>query len=143
MVGYHKAGKAGRGKGEGSESDPVERRSQEVLQALASVRDHKSKSTMRPRRLVASCVQLQRCVARPCGTLHGKQQGRTAAAAAGWGPAPTPIRRGPFWFSFDSTISTPGMHFAPLGECRLPGPPLEPGLGPVNDTVLPLLPSCS
>lgn len=114
---------AGRGKGEGSSSDPVERRSQDVLQALASVRDHKSKSTMRPRRLVASCAQLQRCVARPCGTLHGKQQGRTAALrGAGWGPAPAPIRLGFFGLPWASAISTPGMHIAPLGEGRLPPP---------------------
>lgn len=41
-------------------------------------------------------------------------------AAAGWGPAPAPIRLGLFWFSIDSAISTPGMHIAALGECRLP-----------------------
>lgn len=29
---------------------------------------------------------------------------------------------GPFWFSFDSAISTPGMHIALLGECRPPYP---------------------
>lgn len=113
--------KTGRGKGEGSESDPVEQRSQDVLQALASVRDHKSKSKMRPRRLVASCAQLQRCVARPCGTLHGKQQGRTAALR-GLGSSSCSHSTGPFWFSFDSAISTPGMHIALLGEGRLPGP---------------------
>lgn len=82
----------------------------------------------RPRRLVASCAQLQRCVARPCGTLHGKQQGRTAALrGAGWGPAPAPIRLGLFWFSLDALLSPRlAMHIAPLGEGRLPLPP-EPG----------------
>lgn len=91
-------------------------------------------------RLVASCAQLQRCVARPCGTLHGKQQGRTAALR-GLGSSSYSHSTGSFWFSFDSAISTPGMHIAPLGEGRL-SPPLNPGLGPVNDTVLPsLLPS--
>lgn len=100
-----------------------------MLQALASVRDHKSKSTMRPRRLVASCAQLQRCVARPCGTLHGKQQGRTAALrGAGWGPAPAPIRLGLFWFSLDLCYLHAWHAHRPFGR----GPPPSP-LNPTLD----------
>lgn len=124
-MGYHK--KRARARGQGARSDPVEQRSQDVLQALASVRDHKSKSTMRPRRLVASCAQLQRCVARPCGTLHGKQQGRTAALRGRAGvQLLLPFDWVFFGFPLTLAISTPGMHIAPLGEAGLPPYPPEP-----------------
>ena len=127
----------GKGKGEGSESDPVQRRSQDVLQALASVRDHKSKSTMRPRRLVASCAQC----------CSGAWRGPVVRSTGSRRAVPLRLRAGvqlllPFdWdflvFPLTLAISTPGMHIALLGEGRLQGPP-EPGLGgPVNDTVLP------
>lgn len=81
-----------------------------MLQALASVRDHKSKSTMRPRRLAASCAQKQRCVARACGTLHGKQQGRTAGLlrAGGLGSGSYSHSTGSF-FGFPLTLLSPRL----------------------------------
>lgn len=157
-VGYHER-RAGQGRGQGgggtierASATRVERRSQDVLQALASVRDHKSKSTMRPRRLVASCARSRRCVgAGPCGTLPlGRQQGRTAAAARrrGLGSSSCSHSTGSLvgvcvFFSLRPaallTLLSPRLACTSLllGEGRLPPLPPEPGAGPVNDTVLP------
>lgn len=138
-VRYHQ-GWQGQG-GKGARAITVERRSQEVLQALASVRDHKSKSTMRPRRLVASCAQV--AAVRGAALWYAPREAAgpyRCCCGAGWGPAPTPIRLGPFGFPL--TLLSPRLACtSPLwaSAASLPGlpPPGKPGLGPVNDTVLP------
>ena len=125
-MGFRDTTKAGLGKGEGSSKRSGRatipgRAAGPRIGPRSQVEIHK-----RPRRLVASCAQLQQCVAWPCGTLPREAAGPYRCAA--WAGVQLLL---PFdWvFLVLSTLLPPrlGMHMASLGEDLLP-PPLNPVL---------------